>query len=300
MRTQNEQTVIYTGNPIQRSVQKPIMSVELIKVTPYLAANYLKHNSQNRKESSRNLLFLIQQMKNDLFLENGESIVFDKNMKLTDGQHRLLAIIKSGKSYNIPVVKGVDIKSMATYDTGKNRSSGDVLSLNGYKQSTKLSALIKTIYKYVDKGSKTAITSTTNRTETLTNQQVLEYCNKNYDWLIEINNNINSIYQKSTLKVLSVTNLSLIAYILGGKTPSKEVYNFIKHLCGVSKKDGTSTSYLYNRLHNSKIKKEPLSFYWVLGMSIKSWNYYIDGNPSVRFYKFNIEQNLPKVNVNNN
>lgn len=276
------------------------ITVSMVCITPEIAKYYLSYNTKNRKQSEKSIKFLVEQMEKGLFLENGESIVFDKNMKLTDGQHRLLAIIKSGKSYNIPVVKGVDIKSMATYDTGKNRSSGDVLSLNGYKQSTKLSALIKTIYKYVDKGSKTAITSTTNRTETLTNQQVLEYCNKNYDWLIEMNNNINSIYQKSTLKVLSVTNLSLIAYILGGKKPSKDVYSFIKHLCGVSKKDGTATSYLYNRLHNSKIKKEPLSFYWVLGMSIKSWNYYIDGNPSVRFYKFNIEQNLPKVNVNNN
>ena len=272
------------------------LTVSLVYITPEIAQHYLTYNTKNRKHSERSIRFLVQQMEKGLFIENGESIVFDKNMHLTDGQHRLMAIIKSGKSYHIPVVKGVEIKSMATYDTGKNRSSADVLSINGYKQSTKLSALIKTIYKYVNKGSKTAKTSTTNRIETLTNQQVLEYCNKNHNWLVNINNNINSIYNKSTFKVLTTTNLSLIAYMLGGKNPSDDVYTFIKHLCGLSKTEGTATSYLYNKLINAKIKREPLNFYWILGMSIKAWNYYIDGNPSVKFFKFNIDQKLPKIN----
>lgn len=272
------------------------LTVSMVYITPEVAKHYLSYNTHNRKPSDRSIKFLTNQMEKGLFIENGESIVFDKNMKLTDGQHRLMAIIKSGKSYHIPVVKGVAVKSMATYDTGKNRNAGDVLFLNGYKQSKKLSALIKIINKYVDKGSKTALTSTTNRVETLTNQQVLEYCNKNYNWLININNNVNSIYKKSTFKVLSLTNLSLITYILGGQNPSDEVYEFIKHLCGISKTESTATSYLYNRLINAKIKKEPLNFYWILGMCIKAWNYYIDGNPAVKFYKFNTEQELPKIN----
>ena len=76
-------------------------------------------------------------------------------MKLTDGQHRLMALLNPGKSYHIPVVKGVNVKSMATCDTGKNRSASDVLSINGFKNASLLSSLIK--YKYKNKGSKSAV-----------------------------------------------------------------------------------------------------------------------------------------------
>ena len=115
--------------------KKSDISVSLVYITPEIAKHYLSYNTQNRKESGSSINFLTQQMNKGLFIENGESIVFDKNMKLTDGQHRLMAIIKSGKSYHIPVVKGVNIKSMATYDTGKNRSASDVLSINGFKNA---------------------------------------------------------------------------------------------------------------------------------------------------------------------
>ena len=47
---------------------------------------------------------------------------------------------------------------------------------------------------------------------------------------------------------------------------------------------------------NAKINKEPLSFYWILGMSIKAWNFYLEGNPAVKYFKFLLDQQLPKVN----
>jgi len=292
MRTQIEQ--VFTST--RQSLSRTNISVELVKVTPLMAENFLKYNPVNRKVSQRNVSFLSKQMEKGLFLENGESIVFDKNNILKDGQHRLMAIIKSGKSYHIPIVRGVVSNSMATYDTGKNRNAGDVLSIAGFKSSSTVSALIKNIDKYFYRGSKCAITGSTNRTETLSNQEILENCKDNYDWLIELVNNSANIYNKSSLKTLSVTNLSLIAYMIGGEKPSKEVYSFLKHLIGVSRTEETATSYLYGKIYNSKVNKEPLNFYWILGMSIKAWNYYSDGNPSVRYFKFQIDQELPKVN----
>ena len=74
---------------------------------------------------------------------------------------------------------------------------------------------------------------------------------------------------------------------------------FIKNIYGLNRTQETATSYLYSKLYKAKINKEPLGFYWLLGMTIKSWNYYIDGNPSVRFFRFNTEQELPKININN-
>ena len=280
--------------------KKSDISVSLVYITPEIAKHYLSYNTQNRKESGSSINFLTQQMNKGLFIENGESIVFDKNMKLTDGQHRLMAIIKSGKSYHIPVVKGVNIKSMATYDTGKNRSAADVLSINGFKNANLLSTFIKLINIYEIKNSKASKPLSYSRDEQLTNQQILNYCKENYDWLYRIILDVTNIYVKSEIKVISKSNFCYMVYMIGGKHPDQSVYEFMKNIYGLNRTQDTATSYLYSKLYKSKINKEPLRFYWVLGMTIKAWNYFIDGNPSVRFFRFNTEQELPKININNN
>ena len=280
--------------------KKSDISVSLVYITPEIAKHYLSYNTQNRKESGSSISFLTQQMNKGLFIENGESIVFDKNMKLTDGQHRLMAIIKSGKSYHIPVVKGVNIKSMATYDTGKNRSAADVLSINGFKNANLLSTFIKLINKYENNGSKASKPLSYSRDEQLTNQQILNYCKDNYDWLYKIMLDVTNIYVKSEIKVISKSYFCFIVYMIGGKNPDQMVYEFMKNIYGLNRSQDTATSYLYSKLYKSKIRKEPLGFYWVLGMTIKAWNYFIDGNPSVRFFRFSTEQELPKININNN
>lgn len=272
------------------------IEVKLTYVTPSIASNYLRFNDKNRKPSNEHVLFLAKQMKEGLFMENGESIVFDSNGILNDGQHRLLAIVKSGESYWIPVVRGVKPKSMATYDTGRNRSASDVLHLNGFSYSSQISALIKSIDKFSFRKAKHSRVNGTSRYESLTNQQVLDYCSVNYDWLKDIAREVSAINKRSKLSVLAISSLGLIAYIIGGEKPSSEVYSFLKNLIGVSVEEGTATSYLYTKLYNAKINKEPLNFYWVLGMSIKAWNYYCDGNPSVKYFKFSVEQELPTIN----
>jgi|TARA_R110000744_G_C19210089_1_gene545944 hypothetical protein len=271
------------------------LSVELTYVTPELAENYLRFNNKNRNVGLKNIEFLVSEMRNGRFIENGESIVFDKNGALKDGQHRLLSIVKSGKSYFIPVVRGVEPIAMATYDTGKNRSASDILSLNGFKDTNTLSAFILAISKYSKNKSKSKCNAGDGRSSKLTNQQVLEYCESNYHWLNKIINKLNPVYKKSNPKTISLTGMCLITYLVGGKEPSIEVYEFISHLMGLSRTQETAPNYLYTKLYNSKINKEPLSFYWVLGMSIKAWNFYADGNPAVKHFRFDIAKDLPKA-----
>jgi hypothetical protein len=272
------------------------LSVELTLVTPELAANYLRFNNKNRKVSVNHLTFLSNEMKSGRFVENGEAIIFDRNGELKDGQHRLRSIIKSGKSYFIPIVSGVEPISMATYDTGKNRSASDVLSLNGFKYTSHIAKLIANISKFSIEKAKTNISlSGLNRRDKLTNQQILEFCELNYDWLKDIAKSSDSIYSNSNPKTLSMSSLCLISYLIGGENPNREVYNFISHLVGLSRTQGTAANYLYIKLYNSKVNKEPLNFYWVLGMAIKAWNFYADGNPAVKYFKFDVNKELPKA-----
>lgn len=272
------------------------LTVQMVYVTPRLAKNYLEFNPKNRKIKDGHVLFLSNEMKQGRWAENGESIIFDKNLNLVDGQHRLRAIIKSGKSYWISIFRGVKKSAIATMDTGSNRSAADVLQMNGFKYSNGVAALIKVIDKYVIRKSKGKGFDKWTRRTILSNQQVLDYCSNNYHWIENIIKRLHSFVNTQKPIVLSVTNLALIIYIIGGENPKEEHYNFIKYLSGTNKESGTAINYIYTKLYNSRINKEPLSFYWILGMSIKAWNYYIDGNPAVRLFKFSIDNPLPKIN----
>jgi len=269
------------------------LTVKMVKITPEVAANYLKFNTKNRKDKAKHINFLANQMISGDFLENGESIVFDFNGALLDGQHRLKAIIKSGLSYNIPIVRGAKPLSLATYDTGKNRSASDILDLNGFKYSGHLSILIKSINSYSLKGRKNSEFASKSREEGLTNQQVLEYCQENYEWLSPMIIECSKISNKSTTNVMQSTRMALISYMIGGKTPDAEVYEFIKNLVGVNLQESTAPNYLFTKLYNAKVNKDPLNFYWVLGMSLRAWNFYTDGNPAIRSFRFKVTDKLP-------
>jgi len=275
-------------------MKKTNLTVEMVYVTPEVAKNLLRYNTKNRNTAENNKKFLTKEMKNGRFIENGESIVFDKNGVLLDGQHRLLSIITSGNSYFIPIVRGVEPNAMATFDTGKNRTAADILTLNGFKQGVNLSTLIILIDTYGTKKLKKGSITHSRRVK-LTNQQILEYCQDNYHWLIEIIHKNKLNYSKSKLKVLSLSQINIISYLLGGENPSSKVYDFIGHLTGNSIIRDSAASYLYSKLYDSKINKEPLNFYWILGMSIKAYNYFIDGNPAIRYFKFKVTEEMPKV-----
>jgi len=270
------------------------LTVRLVLVSPEIAKNWLKFNTGNRKLDEKNLAKLSNQIKSNQFFENGESIVFDRNQELKNGQHRLKAISINTKSFWLVVVRGVEPTAMVTFDTGKTRSAGDVLKLNGFNQSTNIAILIQSINRYCFKKSKSGGGYRVDYTN-MTNFEVLEYAKHNYDWLIDIVNNTHTIMAKTPIKVITKSSLSLIIYMIGGETPSKECYQFAKHLVGAVKTESSAPLYLYNKLYNSKINKEPLNFYYILGIAIKSWNYYIDGNPAIKSLRFLVDSELPTI-----
>lgn len=105
--------------------------VELID--PARAAEYLLANCANRPLSPTTVERYAQQMKRGLWRLNGEGIIFDRDGNMIQGQHRMHAIIKSGISQSMLVVRGVETEAFETLDTGLKRSPADVLSLAGIR-----------------------------------------------------------------------------------------------------------------------------------------------------------------------
>ena len=127
----------WINNPVDAE-----MTSRVVILTPDIAKGWLRHNTLNRKFSRNGARSLSTEMARGYWRENGESIVFDREGILIDGQHRLQAVLNSGHKYLAPVVTGVSAVVRPTVDTGKKRSGAANLQMAGEKNSTILASAL--------------------------------------------------------------------------------------------------------------------------------------------------------------
>lgn len=78
----------------------------------------------------------------------GDAIRFNGDGTLIDGQHRLAAVVKSGKAIQSVVMRGLESESKFVFDTGAKRSLSDVLHYKGYMYNALLAAAIRWCAQY--------------------------------------------------------------------------------------------------------------------------------------------------------
>jgi hypothetical protein len=106
---------------------RPI-KVEFKTVTPEMAKRFLKNNVSNRKVSVRLVQQLSADMKRGAFRFTSQGISFNSKNELTDGQHRLLAIVDCGIPQELMIIhcSGFGTAKMLPLDIGKRRSLSDI------------------------------------------------------------------------------------------------------------------------------------------------------------------------------
>lgn len=98
-------------------------------ITPKQAEKYLAFNTCNRSVRKSLVSQYARDMKNGEWKLTHQGIAFDRDGVLLDGQHRLLAIIESGVTVHMLVVRGVESKHQLFMDDHAKRSAGDALTL---------------------------------------------------------------------------------------------------------------------------------------------------------------------------
>jgi hypothetical protein len=111
-------------------IASPDCAVEWVLVDPALAEQWLTRNEGNRRVFSTRVAFYAGQMKAGLWRDdNPDPVVFDTNERLANGQHRLWAILESGHSARLLVLRGADPQLRHVLDTGASRSASDLLQI---------------------------------------------------------------------------------------------------------------------------------------------------------------------------
>tara|TARA_R110002051_G_scaffold294539_1_gene360020 strand:+ start:696 stop:1520 length:825 start_codon:yes stop_codon:yes gene_type:complete len=106
--------------------------------TPTQARTILAKGGPNRKLNERLVSDYAAAMKDRKWIMNGETIKISRAGKLLDGQHRLNAVIESGKTVTMLTVRGLLPTTQATIDDGMKRHLHHILQINGEKHATTL------------------------------------------------------------------------------------------------------------------------------------------------------------------
>lgn len=121
----------------------PKPTAKLMTVTPKLASEWLGKNRKNRNLRPALVSRYARDMKAGRWEVTGEAVKFNTDGNLTDGQHRLAAILQSGTAVDLFVVHNLNGHSQDVMDTGTRRSAQDMLLLNGKRNTAVLASAVR-------------------------------------------------------------------------------------------------------------------------------------------------------------
>lgn len=255
------------------------MNVQLKTITPIDAERMLRLNTGNRPVNQSHVAMLAREMERGQWKVNGDTICLNGS-RLIDGQHRLLAVVKSGQEIQTLVVEGVDSNVFDTKDVGRRRSAADTLAVRGEKETKKLAAALVVIDKYV--------TSRMTQCVRYTNTEVEELLQK----YPEVRESIGKT--RETKKLLPAAVLTGCHYLFSQKNKA-DADRFVHELIsGQNLREGDPVYVLRERLVQNSLAKAKLGREYIMALMIKAWNHRRDGN-SIRHLRFRQEGDTPEA-----
>jgi hypothetical protein len=112
-----------------------------------IAMNMMGNNEGNRSMKKGQLSALGRALTEEKFIVNGDTIRFDVNGRLIDGQHRLNEVIHTDVGFWALVVEGLSVEAADVIDVGVQRRLRDSLARAGYDNTTVLEGGIILVLK---------------------------------------------------------------------------------------------------------------------------------------------------------
>ena len=240
-------------------------------VSPTTAKALLESNPRNRSLRPDYVRQLAGAMARGEWVVNGEAVQIGTDGTLLNGQHRLTAIVESGETVPMLIVRGLPVTTQKTMDVGARRTLSDALALHGERDTTNLAAVLGLLHRYrsgarLDYASRTAPTVT----EALA---LLRREPKVKETIVEARH----VFRETQMRV-SVTGLLL--YLFEEADPGMG-QKFFDTLCDPSEEEPGS-AVLKLRSHLERVSSErkyrtPTPI--LSAMTIKAFNAWREGRP---------------------
>lgn len=256
---------------ISHRVSEYIDSITVELISPEVADEYLEHNTHNRPLSVDRVNLYAREMAEGRWQYNADTIRFDKNGVLLNGQHTLHAVKKSGFHALCIVVRDLEPECFDTIDLGGGvRTIAQIAALAGIENSPTVTALARLLLIYdkydktfgSDKGGGPAQT------------EVLEYVKAHHQELAE------SVRAGRACAKLTSPALIGCCHKIFSRIDSEVASRFFEELANGGTPNTNPTWHLRERLKDNKNNgRAKLERRYILALFFKAWVSYRRDRP---------------------
>lgn len=257
-------------------------------ITPAYAAELLKMNTNNRAIRQSKVDALAESMRKGEWELSNDAITISEGNVLLNGQHRLMAVVKSGVPCNFIVYTGAPDSTFDIMDTPSLRKVSDVIQRKGGTNTVRMQATIAAVSRWIDDYE--------NNWETLfrfdnhargTRREAITYYEEHKDILTKWLNRAAQIVDKN-VALLPVTTLAGFAVFLESKLNHSEekIVTFLKELILDGMTSNGTILYARKRLLRNKMKLETLKRGDDIRLLVRAWNDFCLGR-QVQIIKMN-------------
>ncbi len=264
-------------------MQTQTMEITKEEISPELATAYLqKDNGSNRKIDPRRVAIYAKDMKNGNWREDtGELLKFTRSGILADGRHRLRGVVVSEKTVSFHVARGIPEDVFPVLDSGKERSSGDMLFISGVKYENIIPSIVNGYYNLMNR------TNISGGKSNLSNQEMYTLIKANEEFwtnaaalAVKWYNEIGRIIRPSALGSM---------YVYFNTVGPNDVMDFMNQLCV----DGQATKDVILKMRkilvDNKSAKYTRSRYEIWALLVKTWNIFRECR-EVKVLKFDTDK----------
>jgi hypothetical protein len=252
-------------------------------ITPKMAKAMLDANTNNRRPKMPIVLRYANDMLKGLWKTNtAEFIKISQSGRILDGQHRLMAVVKSNIAIKFQVARGLEDNIFDVLDTGTARNASDVFKIAGVKHDNSIPSIIAT-YNKIKSGKMYNI----QKHDRLNNSELLnQYYDNEIFW--------QDVAKKTYAWYVSFAKL-LQPSIIGGfyayfyELNQDKATTFFSELSTGINVSNNVIHLLRNKLMQDKValrKMQPILRYAFI---IKTWNCYVSGK-SLNVLKYDTQR----------
>jgi len=261
-------------------------TIRLVTVTPAKATTWMeKANGHNRTLSVAYVKRLVAAFNRDEYLFTGDTIKFDTDGYLVDGQHRLAAIAKSGVERKLLVVNGLNPEAIHVIDAeSRSRTLGDVLQIEGFKNARGLAGVVKVAWPMEQKG-----VGQTSGQGRLTMQQALDFIDRRPS--LELSTTYGRNLAKAEMNPLTPSEYGAFWDImsLAHYDVAAEFFDAVAYGYG---KKGDNAPIVRRRIQHHVATQQHRSKAYVMTVFIKGWNAEVEGR-SLKQIQVRLDEKIP-------
>ena len=237
-------------------------------------------------------------MTNGQWTISGQTISISDKNTLLDGQHRLAALVKSGKEITFNIAYNVPFQSFVNYDSVRSRGLCDVFAIENILNYKSISAIISKYnalslghISYLGFGSYNKSGGVKKKIK-FTNIEALDLYNSKKELFQEIHHASDRCYGRIKLFPSSQIGAFMYYLIVDKKHNKEKVFSFFTQLFFNENVENKSIYNLREKLINGSIGQFVMVSKLKYIYLVKCWNAFVVGK-EIKIYTFNDSDVLP-------